>query len=68
MKGYHCCKLCNISYSDDSGDWGVENNEWCGIPDSCKEKPVAETCTGSNDGYSCCKTCNVAYTDDQGDW
>lgn len=36
LKGYNCCKnTCNISYVDDDGNWGVENNNWCGVPFSC---------------------------------
>eukprot|EP00833_Pecoramyces_ruminatium_P001396 jgi/Orpsp1_1/1175428/evm.model.c7180000053800.1 len=30
-QGYHCCSPnCSVIYSDEDGDWGVENNEWCG--------------------------------------
>lgn len=32
--GYQCCKGCNVEYTDDSGKWGVENGNWCGIDDS----------------------------------
>jgi len=34
--GYPCCSDCNYSwYSDDDGEWGVENDNWCGIYMSC---------------------------------
>jgi len=26
------------------GSWGVENNEWCGINDSCKGSTAASEC------------------------
>lgn len=33
--GYPCCEGCEILYTDDDGDWGVENEDWCGIPYHC---------------------------------
>jgi len=32
-QGYPCCssEKAKIYYTDKSGDWGVENNNWCGI-------------------------------------
>jgi len=33
--GYPCCTHCDVYYTDETGDWGVENDEWCGIPDTC---------------------------------
>ncbi|ORX42742.1 Arabinanase/levansucrase/invertase [Piromyces finnis] len=34
--GYPCCTGCAYSwYSDDDGEWGVENDDWCGIYKSC---------------------------------
>lgn len=29
--GYKCCPGSNISYIDDDGEWGFQNNDWCGI-------------------------------------
>jgi len=29
--GYNCCSGCNVEIEDDSGKWGIENNQWCGI-------------------------------------
>ncbi|OUM63347.1 Non-catalytic module family DOC2, partial [Piromyces sp. E2] len=29
--GYPCCKEQKTVYSDDDGDWGIENGNWCGI-------------------------------------
>jgi len=30
--GYSCCNsTTTVIYTDDSGNWGVENNMWCGI-------------------------------------
>jgi len=64
--GYDCCKGCDVYYTDSDGDWGVENNQWCGILDEkCKtpvpEKPAVEekpvnnqptTPTGTNDVFN----------------
>ncbi|ORX61256.1 hypothetical protein BCR36DRAFT_315816 [Piromyces finnis] len=64
--GYPCCtSTTKVVYTDESGNWGVENNNWCGI--------VSETsaCWAELLGYSCCstKTCrNAVYTDDDGQW
>lgn len=33
--GYNCCKSCNIVLTDSTGNWGVENNQWCGLKNSC---------------------------------
>jgi arabinoxylan arabinofuranohydrolase len=34
--GYPCCSECGYSYySDSDGEWGVENDDWCGLLPSC---------------------------------
>ncbi|KAG4098449.1 mannan endo-1,4-beta-mannosidase B [Neocallimastix lanati (nom. inval.)] len=64
--GYPCCKGNDIVYTDDDGNWGVENNEWCGINDS---EPSQAACWSQALGYPCCKsTSDVYYTDDDGNW
>jgi len=36
--GYPCCEVCgNVYDTDDDGQWGYEDNQWCGIPSYCKE-------------------------------
>jgi hypothetical protein len=68
--GYPCCSMgCNAInyYTDDDGFWGVENDDWCGIPSQC-QKNDDDVCPGSNQGYSCCKTCEVYMTDETGPW
>jgi len=35
---YKCCFGCVVYSVDEDGEWGFENNEWCGIPSYCKEK------------------------------
>jgi hypothetical protein len=66
-QGYKCCSAnCEVVYTDNDGDWGVENNEWCG----CGGAPT-ETCSSSitAQGYKCCSSCGtVYYTDGDGDW
>jgi len=72
--GYPCCsKGCQATsyFIDDNGSWGVENDDWCGIPANCQEteqEQKQEECPGLKLGYSCCKTCEVYTTDDDGSW
>jgi len=66
---YECCKGCDSIYTDESGKWGYENGQWCGIPESCDEKtPVNDTKCPGYPEYPCCKGCDVSYSDVSGDW
>ena len=58
--GYPCCETNKrIIYTDSDGNWGVENNEWCGV----------STCWANELGYPCCATTNyVVARDSDGDW
>ncbi|OUM61927.1 glycoside hydrolase family 6 protein [Piromyces sp. E2] len=60
--GYSCCRTTTeVYYTDADGEWGVENNQWCGIQ--------KESCWAERLGYSCCKyTSEVAYVDGDGNW
>jgi len=58
---YPCCTGNQVLYTDEDGDWGVENDQWCGIGNS-------DACFSVALGYSCCESCEVLYTDDDGDW
>ncbi|OUM56844.1 Non-catalytic module family DOC2, partial [Piromyces sp. E2] len=61
---YPCCSPgAEVVYTDESGDWGVENGDWCGIE---KEQPQSAACWSAP--YPCCKGNTVVYTDEQGDW
>jgi len=63
--GYSCCKTCHVYETDDSGDWGYEDDEWCGTPSFCSEVK----CWSEKIGYPCCtSSCYVYDTDDSGDW
>jgi len=62
---FPCCTGNKVVYTDDDGDWGVENNKWCGIGNG---KVNDESCFSVALGYSCCEKCKVVYTDDDGDW
>ncbi|OUM67351.1 Non-catalytic module family DOC2, partial [Piromyces sp. E2] len=63
--GYECCDDCNVFTSDENGDWGVKNGEWCGIKSSlCKNG--TEGCPKTN--YPCCSHCNVAMEDKTARW
>ncbi|OUM57315.1 family 6 carbohydrate esterase [Piromyces sp. E2] len=66
---YPCCKSCiKVDYTDSDGDWGIENNNWCGIPKNCSANNNASQCIGAQ-GYPCCKnTCDVLETDGDGQW
>jgi len=75
--GYSCCTGCEVTYTDDDGAWGLENGEWCGIPDSCndatpaiqpEQNPSQDECFSSKLGYPCCNGCEVTYADDDGEW
>ncbi|OUM59774.1 Non-catalytic module family DOC2 [Piromyces sp. E2] len=60
---YPCCKGNTVVYTDDDGDWGVEDNKWCGIGNG-----PAKECFSLSLGYPCCEKCEVLYTDADGDW
>jgi hypothetical protein len=69
--GYPCCKTnCDVVVTDGDGDWGVENDEWCGISNSCGKSSASEdACWSLALGYPCCEPGTTAiYTDDSGDW
>jgi len=63
--GYPCCSSANarVEYTDADGNWGIENGDWCGIPEP------EPTCWAEKLGYSCCTTTTrVEYTDSDGKW
>jgi hypothetical protein len=63
--GYPCCSPNNteVFYTDENGDWGVENGDWCGIT---KAQVV---CWSEALGYPCCSTCSSpVYSDNDGNW
>jgi len=33
--GYECCTHCTVAFTDENGDWGVTDDEWCGIVKNC---------------------------------
>ncbi|ORX68900.1 hypothetical protein BCR32DRAFT_330187 [Anaeromyces robustus] len=62
--GYKCCKKNNmVVLTDTDGQWGVENNEWCGIVHS-------SSCWSKKLGYNCCtaKCPKEYYIDNDGSW
>jgi len=68
-QGYPCCSSSSVTVvtTDASGSWGIENNNWCGIP---KEEPKQATaCWAIALGYGCCPSNTPAtYTDESGEW
>jgi len=42
--GWPCCSEGNVDiyYTDEDGDWGVENNDWCGMEKESNNKDVEE--------------------------
>jgi hypothetical protein len=62
-QGYKCCKTgCEVVYVDDDGEWGIEDNDWCGCGPTCNPNVLKQ-------GYKCCETCGqVYYQDKDGDW
>jgi hypothetical protein len=68
---YPCCKnSCDVVISDDDGDWGVEDGQWCGITKNCgkEPEPIEDTCWALQYGYTCCEDDTIVYTDELGDW
>jgi len=65
--GYKCCKSgCQVQYRDADGEWGVEDNQWCGC--GLSSKP---TCSEAiiKQGYNCCVSqCEIVYSDNDGNW
>jgi len=65
---YPCCNGCNVVYTDEEGEWGVEYNDWCFL-DEVKCHPNVCSKGFTNQGYNCCSSCGpVYYTDATGDW
>jgi len=65
--GYPCCKDCTVYFEDESGKWGVENENWCGIDTSCSNNN--SDCWAEAEGYKCCSSGTpVALTDSKGLW
>ncbi|ORX46912.1 hypothetical protein BCR36DRAFT_585016 [Piromyces finnis] len=65
-RGYKCCSdNCEVTHSDENGDWGYENGEWCG----CGEyKPSNCSQTILDQGYSCCSyNCKVVHEENKGE-
>ncbi|KAG4084877.1 acetylxylan esterase [Neocallimastix lanati (nom. inval.)] len=67
--GYKCCSECKApEYTDNDGDWAVENGDWCGLQEICKSQSNITVCKGAQ-GYPCCKKeCTSYYEDNDGKW
>jgi len=67
VNGYKCCSNpnTNVVYTDSTGNWGVENNDWCIIK---KQEQSSAQCFSIALGYPCCNGNNVVYTDKDGKW
>jgi len=63
--GYPCCQGNKVEYVDSDGEWGYENNNWCGI---AKNGNSANDCFSIRLGYPCCQGNKVEYIDDDGEW
>jgi len=76
ISGFPCCldPFIDIIYTDEVGEWGIENDDWCIIV----PKSISATATNNNNnncyfeklGFSCCSNRNIKieYTDDTGNW
>ncbi|ORX79788.1 hypothetical protein BCR32DRAFT_294235 [Anaeromyces robustus] len=69
---YPCCsKGAEVIYTDESGDWGLENGDWCFIKEDGEEPKEDEpdsSCWSAPYGYPCCKSCEIHTTNDSGKW
>ncbi|KAG4081417.1 hypothetical protein H8356DRAFT_1759879 [Neocallimastix lanati (nom. inval.)] len=67
-QGYKCCRVgCTVEYTDNDGEWGVEDGDWCG----CGKATPKEKCNANviAQGYNCCKSCGTVYFEDgDGKW
>lgn len=71
-QGYPCCSEQNteVQYTDEYGDWGYENDDWCGIRENRDSKPEIN-CSSAiiEQGFPCCSECiDIQYTDESGSW
>ncbi|ORX49954.1 hypothetical protein BCR36DRAFT_290542, partial [Piromyces finnis] len=74
IDNFPCCSdNTEIIYTDEEGNWGLENDEWCFINKSTTTTTIISTPTSSECyfetlGYSCCPSeiTEVAYTDEDG--
>ena len=58
-------------YTDEDGNWGIEDDNWCIINDSRSASNSTNECDKfENLGYSYCLNQNIQieYTDDTGNW
>lgn len=64
--GFPCCSEgVSVIYKDDTGEWGVENNDWCFIGKNNDKK----TCFSEKLGYPCCfSSYPVVTRDNDGPW
>jgi len=69
-QGYPCCSTgCTVYYTDNDGDWGVENNQWCGCGNGNNVAKSECPASITSQGYECCsENCEIVYTDDDGNW
>ena len=62
---YPCCtSTCYVYSTDEDGEWGYEDNHWCGVPASCSQ----DQCWSTKLGYGCCEGCHTYEVDDNGKW
>ncbi|ORX57763.1 putative cellulase, partial [Piromyces finnis] len=66
-QGYECCNDNEVVYTDESGQWGIKDGQWCGIGGASTPEPTPEPQPDCG-AYPCCNECEVIYTDNDGDW
>ncbi|ORX84901.1 glycoside hydrolase [Anaeromyces robustus] len=84
---YPCCSNCDVEiiWNDENKgqSWSIENNNWCGILQSCFKTKTTTTTTTTSDtsnptsnncwslalGYPCCQSSTKVHTtDENGSW
>jgi hypothetical protein len=63
--GYSCCPSGTpVYFTDENGDWGIINDDWCGIVDNS-----SGYCFSEELGYPCCSGGVLVYEkDEHGSW
>jgi len=64
--GYECCDIpCTVLYTDRDGDWGAQNDEWCGCGGDFTSNIFDCSPNFYLNGYNCCFECGEVVKEDE---